>query len=40
MGPKAFPANLLEFKNPITRPPKSEAKEEKTSGMTAATMAV
>ena len=40
MGPSAFPANLLEFKNPITRPSESKAKEEKTNGMTAAIMAV
>ena len=40
MGPNAFPANLLEFKNPITRPSKFVAKEEKTKGMTAAIMAV
>lgn len=39
MGPIAFPANRLEFKNPITRPSISEVKEEKTNGMIAAIMA-
>ena len=39
-GPSAFPANLLEFRNPIIRPSKSDTKIEKTNGVMAATMAV
>ena len=40
IGPRAFPANRLEFRNPITRPSESDAKVEKTKGKTAAIMAV
>ena len=40
IGPIAFPANRLEFRNPITRPSESDAKVEKTKGKTAAIMAV
>ena len=40
IGPKAFPANLPEFKKPMVFPLKSAAKKEIVSGIMAAIIAV